>query len=189
MTVDELAGLRIRPETSADEAAVREVVGAAFGGQQVPGLLDDLRRSVAWLGLSLVAEADGQVCGHVSLTRGWVDAPRRIVDVLVLSPLSVRPDRQGRGVGSALVEEALRTAAQRPEPLVFLEGSPRYYPRFGFVPGGSLGFSPPSVRIPPPAFQVFVLPSHQSWVRGALVYPDVFWRHDAVGLREGVAGG
>ena len=166
---------------------MRTVVAAAFGERHVPGLLDGLRRSVAWLGLSLVAEADGEVCGHVSLSRGWIDAPQRIIDVLVLSPLSVRPDHQGRGVGSALVEEALRAAAQRPEPLVFLEGSPRYYSRFGFVAGDSMGFTPPSVRIPPPAFQVFPLPSYQPWMRGALVYPDVFWRHDSVGLREEVA--
>jgi putative acetyltransferase len=92
-------------------------------------------------------------------------------------------------VGSALVEAALRLAAQRPEPLVFLEGSPRYYPRFGFVAGGSMGFTAPSVRIPPPAFQVFPLASYEPWMRGALVYPDVFWRHDAVGLREEVPAG
>jgi putative acetyltransferase len=150
----------------------------------VAELVGGLRASAGWLDLSLVAEDRGEVVGHVSLTRGWVDAPRRLVDVLVLSPLSVRPDRQRPGLGAALVEEALRAAKRRPEPLVFLEGSPRYYPRFGFVPGRSLGFTAPSVRIPPAAFQVYVLPSYHSSLRGALVYPDVFWRHDAVGLRE-----
>ena len=181
------AGVVVRPETAADRGAVRAVVAAAFAEERVVELLDGLRCPPAWLDLSLVAEADGAVVGHVSLSRGWVDAPDEIVEVLVLSPLSVRPDHQGRGVGGALVEAALATAAERGEPLVFLEGSPRYYPRFGFVPGESMGFSAPSVRIPGPAFQVHPLPSYQPWMRGALVYPDVFWRHDCVGLREPAA--
>ena len=67
---------------------------------------------------------------------------------------------------------------------MFLEGSPTYYPRFGFVPGGELGFTAPSVRIPPAAFQALTLPAYDSTVRGALVYPDVWWRNDAVGLRS-----
>ena len=48
---------------------------------------------------------------------------------------------------------------------------------------GRLGFTAPSVRIPPLAFQVWTAPSYSGGVSGALVYPDVFWRHDAVGLR------
>ena len=181
------AQVTVRTETAADRDAVRAVVGAAFGEERVVRLLDGLRCPPAWLGLSLVAAAGDAVVGHVSLSRGWVDAPRVILEVLVLSPLSVRPDHQGLGVGSELVRAALTAAAERDEPLVFLEGSPRYYPRFGFVPGASMGFSAPSVRIPGPAFQVYPLPSYQPWMRGALVYPDVFWRHDCVGLREPVA--
>lgn len=180
------APVAVRPETPADRETVRAVVGAAFGEERVVRLLAGLRCPPAWLDVSLVAEADGAVVGHVSLSRGWVDAPREIVEVLVLSPLSVRPDHQGRGVGGELVNAALTAGTARDEPLVFLEGSPRYYPRFGFVPGESMGFSAPSVRIPGPAFQVYPLPSYQPWMRGALVYPDVFWRHDCVGLREPV---
>ena len=102
----------------------------------------------------------------------------------MLSPLAVRPDRQRDGVGSLLVSETLRGLEDRPEPLVFLEGSPDFYVRLGFIPGDELGFSAPSVRIPAPAFQVATLPGYdQTWMSGALVYPDVWWRQDAVGLR------
>lgn len=173
----------VRAERPEDVAVVQAVVAAAFGEEPVAELLEDLRRSPAWLGLSLVAEQDGEIVGHVSLTRAWVDDPVRVVDVLVLSPLSVRPDRQGRGVGSALVRAALDLAGDRGEPLVFLEGDPAYYGRLGFVAAGRLGFTAPSVRIPPMAFQVWTAPSYAAGVSGALVYPDVFWRHDAVGLR------
>jgi putative acetyltransferase len=82
------------------------------------------------------------------------------------------------------VTETLTRLADRPEPLVFLEGAPDYYARFGFVAGQELGFTAPSVRIPPLAFQVTTLPGYdQTRLSGALVYPDVFWRHDCVGLR------
>ncbi len=173
----------VRPERPEDHDAVRAVVRAAFGEDSVAELLDDLRTSPAWLDLSWVAEDEAGVVGHVSLTRAWVDDPRALVDVLVLSPLSVRPDHQRVGVGTALVTEALARAAERDEPLVFLEGDPGYYSRLGFVAAGPLGFSAPSVRIPERAFQVWPTPAYRGGLSGALVYPDVFWRHDAVGLR------
>jgi putative acetyltransferase len=177
----------VRPETVADHAATRDVVAAAFGDEPVAELLDGLRRSGAWRDLSFVAEQEGRVVGHVSFTRGWLDAPTRLVEVLVLSPLSVHPAQQGRGVGSALVRRSLALLRGRPEPLVFLEGAPTYYGRLGFRPGVPHGFTPPSTRIPPAAFQFVDLAAYEPWMAGALVYPDVFWEHDAVGLREETA--
>lgn len=174
----------VRAETPEDEAGSRGVVAAAFGEEPVAELLDALRRSSAWRDLSFVAVEDDRVVGHVSFTRGWLDAPRRLVEVLVLSPLSVHPEVQGRGVGSALVRRTLEILQERPEPLVFLEGSPAYYRRFGFHPGEPYGFAAPSTRIPPTAFQFVPLPAYQPWMTGTLVYPDVFWEHDAVGLRD-----
>lgn len=174
----------VRTETPTDVAQVRAVVTAAFGAEPIAPLLDDLRTSSAWRDLSFVAERDGRVVGHVCFTRGWLDAPDRLVEVLVLSPLSVHPEVQGMGVGQALVRRSLELLSDRPEPLVFLEGSPTYYGRLGFGPGADRGFSAPSRRIPPAAFQVVPLPAYDDSLTGALVYPDAFWEHDAVGLRE-----
>lgn len=174
---------RIRLESVDDVAAVRAVVGAAFGGEAVPALVDALRASDAWLDLSFVAEVDGEVVGHVAFTGSLLDAPARLIKVLVLSPLSVRPDQQGRGIGDALVRGALGRLADRPEPLVFLEGSSDYYRRFGFRPGRELRFRRPSLRIPEPAFQVWALPAYEPSMTGTLVYHHAFWDHDSVGLR------
>jgi len=102
----------------------------------------------------------------------------------VLSPLGVLPGHQRRGIGSALARRGLEILAGRPVPLVFLEGDPRYYSRFGFAPGGDLGFRKPSLRIPDAAFQVVRLPPYQPWMTGTLVYAEPFWRHDCVGLRD-----
>ena len=67
---------------------------------------------------------------------------------------------------------------------MFLEGSPGYYSRLGFVAAGPLGFRRPSLRIPPAAFQVFPLAGYRDWMSGTLIYSDVFWQHNAVGLRD-----
>lgn len=174
--------MRIRPERPDDAPAVRGVLLAAFPEEPVVAeLVEALRDGDTWVGRSFVAEAGDELVGYVALTSALLDAPARLVDVLVLSPLAVVPAHQGRGVGAALVRRALDATGDYP--LVFLEGSPSYYPRFGFVPGGPLGFRRPSLRIPDAAFQVLLTPHHEPWMTGTLVYPDVFWRMDCVGLR------
>ena len=173
-----------RLERPGEEGEVRGVVRAAFGDSEgVERIVDDLRTSDAWTGLSFVAEHEGRVAGHVLFTRSLLDAPDRLVPVLVLSPLAVLPVLQERGIGSALVRYALGELEDRPEPLVFLEGSPAYYARFGFLPGADIGFRRPSRRVPRAAFQVMRLPAYEDWMTGTLVYHRIWWDHDAVGLR------
>jgi putative acetyltransferase len=177
----------VRPEQPQDRPAVRRLHLAAFGdhGPVVADLVDDLRTILtADDGLSLVAEDEDGVVGHVMFTRSLLDAPRRLVPVQVLSPLAVTPARQRQGVGAALVRAALPVLSQRSVPVVFLEGDPAYYVRLGFRPGAGLGFRRPSLRIPDPAFQALPLPAHQPWMTGTLVYSEIFWRHDVVGLRD-----
>ncbi|SNQ50370.1 Acetyltransferase [Frankia canadensis] len=179
--------MQIRHEQPGDREAVRDVIQRAFGdkGATVADLVDSLRETLtAHGGLSLVAERDGQVVGHAMTTRSLLDAPRRLVDVQVLSPLSVVPEQQRNGIGSALVRRGLALLAQSPAPLVFLQGDPAYYARFGFTPGADHDFRKPSLRVPDAAFQVFLLPAYQLWMTGTLVYADAFWRYDAVGLRD-----
>jgi putative acetyltransferase len=175
----------LRPEEPDDAEAIRAVVHDAFGRPVVAELVDALRRSPDWVdGLSFVAEGDDGIVGHVLFTRSLLDAPSRLADVLVLSPLSVVGRHQGRGIGSALVRHGLEVIRSRVEPLVFLEGSPAYYARFGFRAAGPLGFRRPSLRIPEAGFQVLLLPAYETWMTGTLVYSRVFWDLDCVGLRN-----
>jgi putative acetyltransferase len=167
-----------------DGPVVRQVVSEAFTdrGPVVADLVDDLRATHGRA--ELVAEEEGRVVGHVLLSRSWVDARAALVQVLVLSPLSVAPGAQGRGVGTALVEAAVAEARRLEAPAVFLEGDPGYYARRGFEPAAPRGFIRPSVRIPERAFQVVVLDGHEEWMTGALVYCEPFWTHECVGLRD-----
>lgn len=169
----------IRREEAGDVAAIHAVTAAAFGKPGVAGLpaeatlVDELRAGDAWLpALSLVAvDGAGEVIGHVLCTRGHVgQAP-----VLGLGPLSVRPDTQGRGVGSALVHAVLGAADALDEPLVALLGSPAYYRRFGFRLSGEYGIAPPVPRWQP-HFQVRTLSAYRPEVRGTFAYPEPFDR-------------
>ncbi|MBK1783025.1 GNAT family N-acetyltransferase [Prauserella cavernicola] len=176
----------IRGQRPGDAPGVRDVLERSFATEPVVAdLAEALRQGPAGAaGLSFVAENAGEIVGHVQLTRSWVDAPRRLVEVLVLSPLGVVPALQGRGIGARLVTRALDEAARAGAPLVFLEGSPDYYPRFGFERASARGFTAPSTRIPDAAFQVDTLPAHEEWMTGAVVYAERFWSFDCVGLRD-----
>lgn len=147
----------IRRERDDDADAIRAVTVAAFtrprqAGRALPEgtvpseapLVQELRDGDAWLPpLSLVAvSGGGDITGHVVCTRAHVGS----VPVLALGPLSVRPDQQARGVGSALMHAVLGAADALGEPLVGLLGDPRYYRWFGFRPGTACGITPPDPR-------------------------------------------
>jgi putative acetyltransferase len=181
--------MAIREERVQDRPAVRRIHRHAFGGghgEVVADLVDDLRHDDP-AASSFVWEDDGEVVGHVLFSRCLLDAPRRLVEVACLSPLAVTPQWQRRGIGSALIGHGLRHLDAKGVPLVFLEGDPAYYSRAGFRRAAGLGFRRPSLRIPDAGFQVATLSRYEPWMTGTLVYPDTFWRHDCVGLRDTTA--
>jgi putative acetyltransferase len=134
-------------------------------------LIDKLRAGPAWLPpLSLVAtNPGGAVIGHVLATRGHIDT----TPVLGLGPLSVHPDWQHRGVGSALTHAVLGAADALDEPLVALLGNPAYYQRFGFRPCNDYHITPPVTQWRP-HFQVRPLTAHNPALHGTFTYPEPF---------------
>jgi putative acetyltransferase len=159
----------VRAERAEDHEAIAAVVEAAFRSPDVARLVESFRASAGYLPeLALVADDDGEVVGHVMFTRAeLLDG----TSILMLSPLAVRPDRQRTGIGTALVREGLRISAERAEPLVIVEGDPRYYSRFGFVAASELGLERPYETIPEAAFQAVRLPAYVERARGGVVYP------------------
>lgn len=166
----------VRHERSGDHDAVDRVVRAAFGdsGDKVVGLVHRIRASANSIPeLAVVAEDDTGVIGHVMLS--WVGLEGGARDrILDLTPMSVRPDRQLRGVGASLVHEILGLAESTGEPMVVVEGVPEYYPRFGFERASALGFVPPSPNIPDRAFMVKCFAGFTPEMAGRVVYPPAF---------------
>lgn len=182
-----MTAFEIRPSTDADTEASLRVVEAAFGeeAEQVVGVWSDV--VARGLDRAQLVTVDGaEVVGHVGLSHAWLDARSELIDILVLSPLSVVPERQGTGIGAALLAAAVAQAERLGVPVVVLEGDPGYYARHGWAPASSYGIEAPSHRIPGPAFQVVALRGHEPWMTGRVVYRDVWWEHDAAGLRDPV---
>lgn len=127
-------GILIRPETPADVSAIAEVTVAAFRGLAFSShteqfILSALRAADA-LTISLVAEAEGRVAGHIAFS------PVRLSDGTPdwygLGPVSVLPEMQRQGIGRALIEAGLSRLRARNARGCCLVGHPGYYTRFGF---------------------------------------------------------
>ena len=168
----------ISPETTADQAAIRDVVRAAFDTEpKVADLVDMIRASSQYVPeLSLVARHDGEVVGHVMLSHAdLVDELGERRRILTLSPLAVSPTVQRRGIGSALVPAGLAAADALGEGLVVLEGSPDYYARFGFRDCRTIGIQ---IDLPDwaprEAGQAYPLSAYDDALRGQVVYPPAF---------------
>lgn len=166
----------IRAEHPEDHEAIGGVVAAAFQSSAEARLVEAIRASPNFLPeLSLVAEIDGQIVGHVMISYVALhdgEVQRRVAS---LSPLAVLPEFQRRGIGAMLVREVVARAERRGEPLVVLEGDPRFYGRLGFEPATRYGieFTLPSWA-PPEAAQVLRLAGYDRPIRGRVVYPPAF---------------
>ncbi|EWT02425.1 acetyltransferase [Intrasporangium oryzae NRRL B-24470] len=167
--------LVIDAELPADHAAVDEVVRRAFAKEpKVADMVAAIRVSPRYrAGFALVARADDRVVGYVMLSgTDLVDDAGNRREILTLTPLAVAPEYEGRGIGSALVRAAVEEADRRGEPLVVLEGSPRFYGRLGFTfaPAHGIALELPDWA-PPEAAQVYLLSGYDPLVRGRVEYP------------------
>ena len=153
------------------------MVAAAFGSDVEAKLVDDIRADACYRPeLALVAEDDdGRIVGHVMINHTELHDGDVVRSIAMLSPLAVSPDVQKAGIGSALVRAACAVADDAGEQVVILEGSPLYYPRFGFVDARTLGIRIPLPDwAPPEAGQALPLRSWDGSLKGDAVYPPPF---------------
>jgi putative acetyltransferase len=125
----------VRPEKPEDVSAIHTVVELAFGRAAEADLVDALRRNGKVI-LSLVADDNGQIAGHILFSPVTLRSNETELTGVGLAPLAVIPDRQNRRIGSMLVEEGLKRLREDGCRFVVVLGHPHYYPRFGFIPAG-----------------------------------------------------
>jgi putative acetyltransferase len=161
----------VRPERAEDEQELAALIDAAFDDTETSVFTAEIRASRGYVPeLTFVADDDGELVGFTMLS--YVTAGER--DVLILTPMAVRPDRQRAGVGKQVVRAAIAAAEARHEPVVLVEGVPSYYPQFGFRSASELGFERPDPRIPEAAWMALPLTAYDHSVAGRVVYPEFF---------------
>jgi len=162
----------IRQEAPADYATVYALTKAAFlGTEHCDGdeqdMVERLREKEGFIpALSLVAEQNGQLVGHILFTPMTVGEH----PALCLGPVSVLPEFQGQGIGSALIHAGHNAARRLGFFLCVLLGHETYYPRFGYEQASTHGITIP-IDAPDKCKMVMFLDEHGRCVRGEAVFP------------------
>jgi putative acetyltransferase len=125
--------LTIRLEGDDDLAAIRRVNQLAFGGIAEADLVDALRDG-GYVEVSLVADVDGGMVGHILFSRITVTTEAGTIPALSLAPMAVLPNRQRQGIGKELVRAGLDVCREKGHDLVLVLGHPDFYQQFGFSP-------------------------------------------------------
>lgn len=134
----------IREASAGDLDSIVSVERAAFGQEDEADLVRSLLADpTAEPTLSLVADVDGRIAGHVLFSAVQVEGAQPEVVASILAPLAIDPAHQRQGIGLELMRIGLETLRARGCDLVFVLGHPAYYPRAGFEPAGRLGLSAP----------------------------------------------
>lgn len=163
----------IRCEQPSDYQAIAETILQAFAQDNEVLLVQEIRKSDRYIpNLSLVAEIDGVICGHILFS--YIDLVNEVTyKVLGLAPLAVRSHLQNQGIGSALVQEGLIRANAMGEAIAIVLGHPQFYTSFGFEPSVRYGIESP-FPVPEDFFMIKPLNSYQDTQRGKVVYPPAF---------------
>jgi putative acetyltransferase len=160
----------IRDETPADVDDIAEVTEAAFRTMEISNHTEQFivaaLRDAGALAVSLVAEVDGRVVGHIAFSP--VTMSDGTPDWYGLGPVSVLPEHQRQGIGGALIEEGLSRLKALNARGCCLVGHPGYYTRFGFENSASLAFE----GVPPEFF--FVLSFDGSCPQGTVQFHEAF---------------
>lgn len=165
----------IRQENKNDFNEVYSLIKSAFekaehsdGNEQ--DLANSLRKSDSFIPkLSLVAEIEGKLAGHIMFTEAKVGNDI----VLVLAPLSVLPEKQKQGIGTALIKEAHKIARELGYQYSLVLGSEKYYPREGYTPAEEFGIEVPN-GIPSANFMAIKLQQNAHPINGKVTYAKEF---------------
>jgi len=158
-------------EDTKERSLIRSINEAAFGRPDEADLVDGLRSEGVVL-VSLVAEVDKRIAGHILFSRMWIETPGGSVPAAALAPMAVLPGDRRRGIGQRLILHGLELLRRRGERIVIVLGHPDYYPRFGFSSETARYLESP---FPPEAFMAMELsPGALDGICGSVRYPAAF---------------
>lgn len=167
--------IKIRQENENDYDIVYQVVKSAFEHMEHTdgdehNLVNRLRNSSAFVPqLSLVAEFNGDIVGHILFTEAEINGTTQ----LVLAPLSVVPSQQNHGIGGKLIAEGHRIARDLGYEFSILVGHAHYYPRFGYVPADRFGITT-SLEVPNENFMALNLQGKDTMLNGMIKFAPEF---------------
>ncbi len=147
--------ITIRPEKPEDIPSVRIINEQAFGQPAEADIVDKLRQNCPEA-LSLVAEDEGYIVGHILFTPVTIETDEKSIRGMGLAPMAVLPERQREGIGSVMVEYGLKILQDRSCPFVIVLGHAEYYPRFGFKIASEHGLTSQWDGVPDEAFMVLI---------------------------------
>jgi len=172
--------INVRQEIASDYPLTERVIQKAFANVEISDkteheMVQRLRKSEAFVPeLSLVAE-DEEIVGHILLTKLKIKKEGDSTESLALAPVSVLPEYQNRGVGTRLMNEALKVAKETGFQSVIVLGHPTYYPKFGFKPASLWGIKAP-FEVPDEVFMALELKENAlDGVSGVVEYPRAFF--------------
>ena len=155
--------MNIRPSTADDAAELHDLYLAAFGDDENV-VVEELAQALITMDertrLSLVADRDGELVGHVVFSPAELELDG--VFASILAPLAVKPRAQRQGVGSKLVREGLERLTECGTNVVFVYGDPDYYTRFGFEQATASNFAPPYPLTYPTGWHALVINPYSS---------------------------
>jgi len=141
----------IREEKPEDIAGIRVVNESAFERPEEANIIDKMRDNCEGL-LSLVAIEGDDIIGHILFSPAVIKGEKRKIVGMGLAPMAVIPERQGQGIGTALIERGIACLRELDCPFVIVLGHTEYYPRFGFKPASRYGLKSQWKGVPDEAF-------------------------------------
>lgn len=164
--------MNIRPETEKDKTAIQEINQSAFETFAEATLVYTLREQCHPI-ISLIAEEDGKVVGHIMFSPVTLSESFDL-KIMGLAPVAVLPNYQRKGIGAALVQAGLDGCKKLGFGAVVVLGHTNYYPRFGFIPAARFGIHC-EYDVPEEAFMVMELqPSYLTGAKGKVKYHSAF---------------
>jgi putative acetyltransferase len=164
--------MNILSEAPIHYQAIHAVNSRAFATPNEANLVDVLRKQV-WPYISLVAEEDGNIVGHILFTPVTLSSHAEL-KIMELGPMAVLPEHQGKGIGSALVRAGLEKCTEISYGAVVVLGHPGFYPRFGFLPSVNFGIRYEYDVLPEVFMIMELIPGYLQTASGVIHYHPAF---------------